>query len=240
MDTNQNVVARYLYDPFGNTLSATGPKAALNKYRFSSKEWHGPSGMVYYLYRWYVPELQRWPNRDPIEEYGGVNLYAFSKNAPIDWTDPLGLQVVGITWQDGTTTTLYNPTIAKFTQSLEDACDTDKCKRIKCLDIKGHADSTMIQLAGDDSISVTGTGKILTSDGNDITTLLQNGLMQDATVNLAGCKTGRGANSIAQDFSKQLPGRIIYGGKGLYQLNVPWTCYAIGKKNAFKNGKLVK
>jgi len=59
VDTNQNVVARYLYDPFGNTLSATGPKAALNKYRFSSKEWHQPSGMVYYGYRWYVPELRK-------------------------------------------------------------------------------------------------------------------------------------------------------------------------------------
>lgn len=74
VDASRNVVAKYLYDPFGNTMSATGSKAALNKYRFSSKEWHGPSGMVYYGYRWYVPELQRWPNSDPIAEMGFARL----------------------------------------------------------------------------------------------------------------------------------------------------------------------
>jgi RHS repeat-associated protein len=91
VDTNQNVVARYLYDPFGNTLSATGPKAALNKYRFSSKEWHGPSGLVYYGYRWYVPELQRWLNRDPIEEQGGINLFEYAGNDPVSVFDAWGM-----------------------------------------------------------------------------------------------------------------------------------------------------
>jgi RHS repeat-associated protein len=87
VDANQSVAARYLYDPFGNTLAATGPRAALNKYRFSSKEWHAPSSLVYYGYRWYVPELQRWVNRDPIEERGGKNLYAFVGNDPIGLYD---------------------------------------------------------------------------------------------------------------------------------------------------------
>ena len=91
VDTNQNVVARYLYDPFGNTLSATGPKAEINKYRFSSKEWHAPSGMVYYGYRWYIPELQRWGNRDPIGERGGLNLYGIVANRTINKVDALGL-----------------------------------------------------------------------------------------------------------------------------------------------------
>jgi len=90
VDTNQNVVARYLYDPFGNTLSATGPKAALNKYRFSSKEWHAASGMVYYGYRYYIPELQRWPNRDPLEEEGGINLYGFNFNDVLNRIDTDG------------------------------------------------------------------------------------------------------------------------------------------------------
>ena len=66
----QAVVAKYLYDAFGNTLSLSGPIATANLYRFSSKEAHQNSGLVYYLYRYYDPNLQRWPNRDPIAEFG--------------------------------------------------------------------------------------------------------------------------------------------------------------------------
>lgn len=36
------------------------------------------------------PTLMRWLNRDPIEEDGGINLYAFSYNAPVYLTDALG------------------------------------------------------------------------------------------------------------------------------------------------------
>jgi RHS repeat-associated protein len=90
-DTNQIVVARYLYDPFGNTVSVTGRKAVLNNYGFSSKEANASSGLVYYGYRWYMPDLQRWLNRDPIEEKGGLYLYRFANNAPTEKFDPFGL-----------------------------------------------------------------------------------------------------------------------------------------------------
>src|SRR5438874_10131051 len=63
-------VAKYLYDPFGNTLSSSGPLADANFYRFSSKELHVNSGLSYYLYRYYAPGLQRWINRDPISDLG--------------------------------------------------------------------------------------------------------------------------------------------------------------------------
>jgi RHS repeat-associated protein len=69
-DTNQTAVARYLSDPYGNALSATGSKSGQNSYRFSSKESHANSGIVYYGYRWYTPQSQRWLNRDPIDEMG--------------------------------------------------------------------------------------------------------------------------------------------------------------------------
>src|SRR5437763_5231525 len=59
-------------------------------YRFSSKELHIASGMYYYLYRFYDPNLQRWINRDPIQELGGVNLYEFSANSPLGWLDAFG------------------------------------------------------------------------------------------------------------------------------------------------------
>jgi RHS repeat-associated protein len=87
----QYIVAKYLYDAFGNTLSAAGSLARANLYRFSSKEAHPNSGLVYYLYRYYDPNLQRWPNRDPIEEVGGINLYEFVRNAPLLGVDYRGL-----------------------------------------------------------------------------------------------------------------------------------------------------
>ncbi|MCI0565142.1 MAG: RHS repeat-associated core domain-containing protein, partial [Nitrososphaera sp.] len=37
------------------------------------------------------PNLGRWLNRDPIEEAGGINLYGFVENDPINWIDPHGL-----------------------------------------------------------------------------------------------------------------------------------------------------
>ena len=88
--TNQLVAARYSYDPFGNTLSASGPLAGANLYRFSSKEFHPNSGLVYYLYRFYDPNLQRWLNKDPLGERGGLNLFSFVGSDPINGSDFFG------------------------------------------------------------------------------------------------------------------------------------------------------
>ena len=52
-----SLIGRYLYDPFGNTLGVAGAAAEANLYRFSSKEWHAPSGLVYYLYRYRAMHL---------------------------------------------------------------------------------------------------------------------------------------------------------------------------------------
>ncbi len=92
MYPNGTLAAKYLYDPFGNMLAEYGSLASANRYRFSSKEWDAASGLYYYLYRFYDPNLQRWPNRDPIEELGGLNLYEYVGNSPVDSFDPFGLK----------------------------------------------------------------------------------------------------------------------------------------------------
>ena len=87
----QFIVARYVYDPFGNTLSLRGALATVNLYRFASQELHSNSGVIYFGRRFYDPNLQRFVNRDPISESGGVNLFAFVGNNPINKLDAFGL-----------------------------------------------------------------------------------------------------------------------------------------------------
>ena len=90
VNSSQSSVAAYKCDPFGNLISSSGTLADANVYRFSSKEQHLNSGMYYYGFRFYDPNLQRWINRDPIGEDGGPNLYAFVENSPLDLVDPWG------------------------------------------------------------------------------------------------------------------------------------------------------
>jgi len=49
-------------------------------------------GVVEVANAFYDPGMQRWINRDPIEERGGWNLYSFVRNAPLNLLDLLGLK----------------------------------------------------------------------------------------------------------------------------------------------------
>ena len=104
-DSNGNVIlltdlkgqesARYSYDAFGQTLLATGAMAQKNKYRFSTKPVEIASGLCFYGYRYYSPELGRWISKDPIEERGGLNLLSFVSNRSIFRVDLLGENEIG-------------------------------------------------------------------------------------------------------------------------------------------------
>ncbi len=105
-------VAQYEYDPFGRIIRSTGDAAEDNPFRFSTKYTDDESGLVYYGYRFYDPELGRWPSRDPLEEgfktftrfnphawrvetiydfsESEPNLYAFVENDPVKEIDPDG------------------------------------------------------------------------------------------------------------------------------------------------------
>ncbi len=53
------------------------------------------SGVLYYGYRYYDPVTGRWPSRDPIQESGGINLYAMIGNNAVGRWDYLGLSGPG-------------------------------------------------------------------------------------------------------------------------------------------------
>jgi len=64
-DTNGNAVAHYDYSPFGKITQSSGTMASDFDYRFSSEVFDTESGLSYYNYRYYSPELGRWLSRDP-------------------------------------------------------------------------------------------------------------------------------------------------------------------------------
>ena len=92
LDANGNVVAQYTYDAFGGTISATGTMCNVFRHHFSTKYLDVETGFYYYGYRFYHPVLMRWLNRDPVEEEGGVNVYAFCRNNTLNECDKLGLK----------------------------------------------------------------------------------------------------------------------------------------------------
>jgi len=88
LDSAGATVAAYAYDPFGVPLAAAG---TLNQpMRFSTKAYDEGTGLYYYGYRFYSPQLGRWLSRDPLSETGSINLYSFSSNNPIARFDPVG------------------------------------------------------------------------------------------------------------------------------------------------------
>ena len=91
VDTSGNILTRYEYDPFGNLIRSGGAvNGEKELYLFSTKPVDPVSGLYDYGYRYYDPITGRFISRDPIEEEGGVNLYGFVYNAPLNWFDFLG------------------------------------------------------------------------------------------------------------------------------------------------------
>ena len=98
-DGNKNIIAlkdssgadvsTYTYTPFGALENPVDGDE--NPFRFSSEYADDETGLVYYNYRYYSPQLGRWTKRDPIEEEGGGNIYCMTNNNAINNFDFFGL-----------------------------------------------------------------------------------------------------------------------------------------------------
>ena len=97
---NVNIVRSYDYSPFGAVTEHVIDSAIVNlenNFRFSSEFYDSELALCYYNYRHYNPLDGRWLNRDPMEEYGGLNLYGFAANNIVTNWDYLGLYDYGFT-----------------------------------------------------------------------------------------------------------------------------------------------
>jgi RHS repeat-associated protein len=88
-DVNANVEAEYSYDPYGRQTETSGTMSA--DFGFTGQYYDQPSGLLLAPYRGYSAALGRWISRDPLGERGGINLYGYVGNEPVNRTDPTGL-----------------------------------------------------------------------------------------------------------------------------------------------------
>jgi RHS repeat-associated protein len=96
-DRYGSVAERYCYSPFGNVQVLTPgyvPKIV------SGYDWNigygayrrdNTTGFYNVRFRYLHPNLGRWISKDPIEEAGGFNLFAYVLNNPPNGADPFGL-----------------------------------------------------------------------------------------------------------------------------------------------------
>jgi RHS repeat-associated protein len=91
LNAEGETAAAYEYTPYGELLRCEGGYARQNPFRFSTKYWDEETGLVYYGLRYYSPGSGKFINRDPIGEAGGLNLYGFVGNNPVNRVDVLGM-----------------------------------------------------------------------------------------------------------------------------------------------------
>jgi RHS repeat-associated protein len=88
-------IATYDYDAYGKPTYDVGRLST--NFRYAGMFYLEEAGLYLTQYRVYDPKTGRWLSRDPIGESGGVNLYNYVKNNPLNSIDPDGrVPIVGI------------------------------------------------------------------------------------------------------------------------------------------------
>ncbi|MHB8173923.1 MAG: RHS repeat domain-containing protein, partial [Nitrospirota bacterium] len=88
-DVNGQVAQTYEYDSFGNITNQTGNIE--NPFTYTGREYDAETGLYYYRARYYDARAGRFINEDPIGFWGGINLYGYVVNRPLNYIDPFGL-----------------------------------------------------------------------------------------------------------------------------------------------------
>ncbi len=90
-------MATYVYDAWGNcTITKnTNGLGTLNPFRYRGYYWDSNLGLYYLISRYYDPQTGRFINSDSLDyldpqTLGGLNLYAYCGNNPVNKSDPSG------------------------------------------------------------------------------------------------------------------------------------------------------
>jgi RHS repeat-associated protein len=91
--TQEDNATYFSRDPYGGLIGASGTGGSFNtETGFAGASTPNASGgFVYLRNRWYDPQTGRFLTQDPIGLAGGVNLYSYAGNNPVNFSDPFGL-----------------------------------------------------------------------------------------------------------------------------------------------------
>jgi RHS repeat-associated protein len=90
-DESQNVSWKAFYTPFGEAVISV--ETVENPFRFPGQYYDQETGLHYNYHRYYDPMIGRFVTPDPIGLRGGINLFVWVQNNPINKIDPNGLEV---------------------------------------------------------------------------------------------------------------------------------------------------
>jgi RHS repeat-associated protein len=90
VDSAGTIVWRAAYLPFGKAQLIT--ETITNNFRFPGQYFDEETGLHYNMHRYYNPATGRYMTPDPIGLEGGINLYGFVQNDPVNFVDPWGLR----------------------------------------------------------------------------------------------------------------------------------------------------
>jgi RHS repeat-associated protein len=88
-DPNGNLRGAYSFDLWGRRTRLAGD--INSDFGFTGHFQDEGTGLTLAWFRNYEPNLGRWLSRDPIGERGGMNLYGYVGNRPVQTWDPFGL-----------------------------------------------------------------------------------------------------------------------------------------------------
>jgi len=94
-DSSGVVVWEASYDPFGSA-DIFPSSTVKNNFRFPGQYYDDEAGLSYNWYRNYNPQIGRYMTPDSIGLAGGINLYSYVSNNPINFVDPLGLRITQV------------------------------------------------------------------------------------------------------------------------------------------------
>jgi uncharacterized protein RhaS with RHS repeats len=150
-------------------------------------------------------------SRDPIEEEGGINLYGYVANNPINYWDPFGLQV---------NQNLFNPS-EPIHKSANKVPSSGNYK------VGGHGNPNTVVDGKGNPISPKDLANQIKNDPN---------YKPGTPVDLLSCNTGKGKNPYGEQLAKELKAPVNAPDNYVWYYPNGNTVVAPGKGGNLKNG----